>query len=344
MRRRRRTRGRAMRTASRSGSGGGRTTPPCSPPRRPRPCGWRALPFICICRGAAADRRGAARGPAAGGGPGPDRPRVLQLDAPVGGRAGADRRLRRRLARGGRAGGRGVGAVLALPAARSLRRAAGRPVRPGGPGAGAGAALLAAGVPADRDAEPGGPLPRHRGGPDQHRAAGQLAPVRPGRAARRRCSAARSGPARPPASCSRRRSGARPAGRWSPPCSRAACGSGRGWRRSSGRPCSPSAWTTSPGWSRCSASPSTTGARSPAAAPSPSGAPAASALEQGGDLIGPRRTERRSGDRGHQVVGAIGAGGLEVEAGAAVGQRHGADVAQGAVTRPARSRSARRPG
>ncbi len=47
-------------------------------------------------------------------------------------------------------------------------------------------------VPAGRDAEPGRALPRHRGGPDRHRAAGQLAPVRPTRAARRRCSAGRS--------------------------------------------------------------------------------------------------------------------------------------------------------
>ena len=46
------------------------------------------------------------------------------------------RRLRRRLACRGRAGGRGLGAVLALPPAGPVRRAAGRPVRAGWTGSG----------------------------------------------------------------------------------------------------------------------------------------------------------------------------------------------------------------
>src|SRR4029453_5399568 len=48
---------------------------------------------------------------------------------------------------------------------------------------GAGAALLAAGLATGGHLEPGGPLPRHRRGPDRDGTARQLPPVRGARAA-----------------------------------------------------------------------------------------------------------------------------------------------------------------
>ena len=129
-------------------------------------------------RGPAPDRRGAARRQADRDRPRPDRPGLLELDAPVGGRAGARAGLRGRLA--GRDGPDRcrLGAVLALPPDGPLRRAAQRPVLPVRPRPGAGAALLAAGVQAGGDAQPGGPLPRDRRGPDRHDPAGQLPRLR----------------------------------------------------------------------------------------------------------------------------------------------------------------------
>ena len=92
----------------------------------------------------------------------PDRPRVLQLDAPLVRRPRTHLRLRGRVRRRERPHHRGVGVVLALPPARALRRAARAPARALPPRAGARRALPRAGRPAAGVARPHLRLPRHR--------------------------------------------------------------------------------------------------------------------------------------------------------------------------------------
>ena len=110
-----------------------------------------------------ADRRAAGSGRAG----------ALQLDAPVVGRARADRGLRPRL-RGGAAPDRGgLGQLLALHQPRPVRRAAGAPVPPVPPRAGAGAALPLAGRQPGGDARPDLRLPRRRAGDHRQPAPGE---------------------------------------------------------------------------------------------------------------------------------------------------------------------------
>ena len=92
----------------------------------------------------------------------PDRPGLLQLDAPLVRRPRADRRLRGRLRRRVRSHHRGLGAVLALPPARPLRRAARAPPHAVPPRAGARGALPRARRPSDQIAHRDHHVPRDR--------------------------------------------------------------------------------------------------------------------------------------------------------------------------------------
>ena len=117
------------------------------PPRRPAP--HRERPSSGAARG------GAAR---------PGRPCVLELDAPVGGRARAVRRRHRGVRAGGGAGGRRVGAVLALPRFGHVRPTGSGPVRALPARAGAAAALPEPHRRPLVDAQPGLPVPGRLGG------------------------------------------------------------------------------------------------------------------------------------------------------------------------------------
>ena len=129
----------------------------------------------------APDRRGRARGEADRGAPRPGRPRLLQLDAPLDGRARAARRRRRGGAPRARARRQGLGAVLALPGTGDVRPPGRRPARPLRPGAGAAAALPRARRRAVGHPRPGVPLPRRAVGGRGHHPEGQRPGVRPGR-------------------------------------------------------------------------------------------------------------------------------------------------------------------
>ena len=132
---------------------------------------------------------------------------------------------------------------------------------------------------AERDPGQGLPVPRPRGGPDRHRAAGQLPPVRRTGSADRRARPGDPGGGVRGQLRRRRRSGGRPASRWSAPCTSAARSSDRSSTRSSDWRCCRPAPTTSGCSRRSSASPSRTGAppsdadRSRKGRPSPPEAP-----------------------------------------------------------------------
>ena len=175
---------------------------------------------------------------------GPGRAGPLELDPPVVGRAGAGRRLRPRLRRGGRPGRGRVGPVLALHAARPLRRAAGAPVPAVPPGAGVHPALPRAaghtGAGPRRHLRVPRRAPGHRrpgAEGERHRAAERLADP-PGRSPGWRGAPPRSD------GTSRARRATRSPGRWSASCSRTRASASRCPGRSA-RPCCPTSRTTS---------------------------------------------------------------------------------------------------
>ena len=243
-----------------------------------------------------------------------------QLDAPVVRRPRAGRRLRGRVRPAGRPGAGRLGAVLALPRARAVRRAARPPAPATSTRSGSWCCATATSSttrrprstgPAGSSASRPGPvatIPRDNSrsfvtpgwrptvlGPVVRAGArlGQFAPPE----VWRRASVPLVG-----AAADRRSRGPPPAAH-----ARAARAAAAGLRRRR----RPALRAHRRGLLRL--------ALRPRAAGSFDGAPA-----------GPR-PEPRQRTSGDQVVGAVGAGGLDVEAGAAVGQRHGGGVAPGAV-------------
>ena len=318
-RRRRRTAGRATRTASRSGSGARSDYAALFAAAPAGTVRLESTPFYLYLPHAR--RRIAEELPDAKlvvDRPRPDRPGVLELDAPVGRRARAGGRLRRGLARRGRADRAGWAPFWHYRRMGRYGEQLADLLRPRRPRAGAGAALLAAGLEAGRDAGTGSPGSSGIEEDVGRRPSRRTTPAASSsRACAPRCSAAVDpGRAPPPGVTSRRRSGA---GRASP-LTRALQPGGPDQRpelHPEQRAALLERCTDDIASSRrCSASRSTTGAR-------PTG--------RGSFAERVQRSAASYADRGHQVVGAVGAGRLEVEPGTPVGQRDHADVAQGAV-------------